>query len=142
MKSAENKAQVELDINASPEKVWDGLTKPSAVKEYMMGAELKTDWKVGSSITWKGEYKGKPFEDKGEVLKNEKPKHLVYTHSSPGAEANAKKTFRTIDIGLTPKGNGTRLTLTQDSVPDEAAKKESEKTWMMMLEGLKKVVEK
>lgn len=142
MKNAENKARVELDIDATPEKVWDGLTKPDAVKQYMMGAKLETDWKVGSAITWKGEYKGKSFEDKGKVLKVDKPKHLAYTHSSPGSDtANAEENYRTISIHLAPQGNGTRLTLTQDNNPNENAKKESEKTWKMMLEGLKKVAE-
>ena len=142
MKNAENTAQVELDINASPQKVWEGLTKPAAVKQYMMGAELKTDWEVGSAITWTGEYKGKPFQDKGTVLQADKPKHLAYTHSSPGpGKADAPENYRHIDIHLAPKGKGTRLTLTQDNNPNEEARKESEKTWMTMMEGLKKVAE-
>jgi hypothetical protein len=33
-----------------------------------MGADVETDGKPGSPITWKGEYQGKPYEDKGELV--------------------------------------------------------------------------
>ena len=142
MKIADMTLKVELDINASPEKVWEGLTKPEAVKQYMMGAKLDTDWKEGSPITWKGEYKGKPFEDKGQVLHARKPEHLAYSHISPGSgEADKPENQHNVDIRLARAGKGTRLTLTQDNNPTEEAKAESEKNWKMMLEGLKKVVE-
>ena len=46
-------------INAPASKVWDALTKPEQIKQYMFGTEVTTDWKVGSPITYKGEWKGK-----------------------------------------------------------------------------------
>jgi len=142
MKTAQSTAKVELDINATPEEVWDGLTRPEAVKQYMMGAKLETDWKEGSPISWKGEFKGKAFEDKGKVLHAVKPEHLAYSHISPSAgEKDRPEYYHQVSIRLAPVEKGTHLTLTQDNNPSEEARSESEKNWKMMMEGLKKVVE-
>src|SRR5262245_40011744 len=54
-------------INAAPEEIWTVLTDPSTVSKAFFGAKVDTDWRVGSAITWTGEWKGKPFRDHGEV---------------------------------------------------------------------------
>ena len=38
---------------------------PEAIKQYMFGTNVVTDWREGSPITWKGEWQGKSYEDKG-----------------------------------------------------------------------------
>ena len=48
-------AVAEVEIDGSPDEVWDVLTDPDAIKEYMFGSEVVTDWTQGSSIVWKGE---------------------------------------------------------------------------------------
>ena len=50
------------------ELVWKALTDPALIGKYMLGAQVETDWKPGSPIVWKGEYEGKRYEDKGEIL--------------------------------------------------------------------------
>ena len=60
-------AQVSRTIPAKDADVWETLTSKAGMKAYMMGADVTTDWKVGSPITMKGEFNGKAFEDKGEV---------------------------------------------------------------------------
>ncbi|MCI1752322.1 MAG: SRPBCC domain-containing protein [Flavobacteriales bacterium] len=142
MDTKENISKVELDINATPERVWRGLTTPTDVKQYMMGADLRTDWKVGGPVVWSGEFKGKKFEDKGKVLRFDKAEHLAYTHISPSSgEADKPENYREVHIKLSKKGDKTHLVLTQDNNPSAEAKKESEKNWKMMMEGLKKVAE-
>ena len=66
-------ATAEIDIAAEPDRVWETLTDPAAVKQWMFGTDLETDWQVGSPIVWKGEYEGKSYEDKGEVLATTSP---------------------------------------------------------------------
>ena len=58
-------------IDAPASRVWDVITDPAAVKEFMFGADLVTDWTVGGPIVWRGEWEGKPYEDKGEILEVE-----------------------------------------------------------------------
>ena len=57
-----------VTIDAPRAKVWDALTNPAKVKQYMHGTNLSTDWKVGSPIAWKGEWKGQSYVDKAPFL--------------------------------------------------------------------------
>ena len=58
-----------VKINASPEKVWTALTTPKLIKQWFFGVNTVTDWKVGSPIVHTGEWQGKAYEDKGNILK-------------------------------------------------------------------------
>ena len=58
-------AKASVTIHAPVGKVWDALVNPQVIKRYMFGATVVSDWKEGSPIAWKGEWKGQPFEDKG-----------------------------------------------------------------------------
>ena len=49
----------------------------------MFGSKVVTDWVEGSPIVWKGEYEGKTYEDKGEVLEIEPERRLKVSHPSP-----------------------------------------------------------
>lgn len=61
-------AETQVTIHAPVDAVWRALTEPELVKQYLYGTQVETDWQVGSPITWRGEWKGQPYEDKGEVL--------------------------------------------------------------------------
>ena len=52
-------SEASTTINAPVSKVWDALTKPDLIKQYLFGTEVITDWKVGSPITYKGVWQGK-----------------------------------------------------------------------------------
>ncbi len=64
-------AKASTTIHAPASNVWDAITKPELIKQYMFGTDVITDWKVGHPIIYRGEWQGKPFEDKGKVLKVE-----------------------------------------------------------------------
>jgi Activator of Hsp90 ATPase homolog 1-like protein len=62
--------------------VWQVLTQPSFVRRYLYGAELSTDWTVGSSVLFRGEFDGQSWQDKGVVLACEPPSELRYSYWS------------------------------------------------------------
>jgi uncharacterized protein YndB with AHSA1/START domain len=132
-----------VTIDAPVEEVWDALTNPKKVKQYMHGTNLSSDWKVGSPITWKGEWKGKSYVDKGAVLEIEAPKLVKYTHWSPlGGSEDRPENYHTVKCELAEKGGRTVLTLTQDNNPtQEEADSMAKNNWGPMLQGLKETAE-
>jgi len=115
---------------------------PEKIKEYMFGATVKSDWKPGSPISWKGEWKGAPYEDKGKILQIEPHHRLSYSHFSPlTGQPDKPENYHTVTIELSPDPSGTLVTLSQDNNTTEEARSHSEQNWKMMLDGLKKVVE-
>lgn len=136
-------AKVAITINAPVAKVWEALTKPEIIKQYMFGTNVVSDWQVGSSIVWKGEWQGKSYEDKGRILKFEKERTLQYSHFSPlTGKPDVPENYHTVTIELSSDGSQTTVTLSQDNNETEEAREHSEKNWRMMLEGLKKLLEK
>jgi uncharacterized protein YndB with AHSA1/START domain len=135
-------ATAETDINASTKQVWDALVDPKKIEKYMFGSTVTTDWKPGSKITWAGEYEGKKYEDKGEVLEVEPERKLKVTHFSPlSGQADAPENYHTLTYMLSEKSGRTHVKLSQDNngSPDEV--QSNTKNWNMMLTGLKKCVE-
>ena len=131
-------------INAPRTEVWEALTKPEMVKQYMHGTNLSSTWKVGSPIAWKGEWKGRSYEDKGEVLEIEAPKLVKYTHWSPvGGSEDKPENYHTVKCELVEKDGKTTLTLTQDNNPtQDDADSMAKNNWGPMLQGLKETAEK
>ena len=135
-------AQVSRVIPAKAEEVWKTLTSKAGMKAYMMGADVETDWKVGSPITMKGEFDGKPYEDRGEVRSFEPGRRFSYTHVS-GAAPDAE---HLVTFEVSPTAGGTEVTITQANTDGEVTdadrehKTQYEQTWFTMLKGVEKAV--
>jgi uncharacterized protein YndB with AHSA1/START domain len=129
-------------INASPEKLWDALTNPEIVKQYFFGTNQQSDWKVGSDITWTGEWEGKQYKDKGKILDVVPGKRLQYTYfSSMMGEEDRPENYRTVTFDLSGNGNTTDITITQDNNKSEESRAHSEQNWKMILDSMKKLLE-
>jgi uncharacterized protein YndB with AHSA1/START domain len=129
-------------INAPAAAVWRALTDVELVKQVMFGSEVVTDWQEGSDIVYRGEWQGKPFEDKGKIVKVVPGQQMVTTHYSPlSGAADVPENYHTITYNLTEADGKTTVMLTQDNNSDAAAQAESEKNWTMMLGNLKRVAE-
>ena len=132
-----------VTIDAPRAKVWDALTNPAKVRQYMHGTNISTDWKVGSAITWKGEWKGQSYVDKGTVLAFEPERLLKNTHWSPlGGSEDTPENYHTVTYELADEGGKTTLTLTQDNnATQDEADTMAEDNWGPMLQGLKEAAE-
>lgn len=130
-------------IDAPRAKVWEALTDPDKVRQYLHGTTLSTNWLVGSPITWAGEWKGQPYEDKGTVLAFEPERLLRTTHWSPlGGTGDAPENYHTVTYELAGDGDVTTLTLTQDNnATQEDADAMAENGWGPVLQALKETVE-
>ena len=135
-------ATAKIVIDAAPERIWNALVSPVQIKRYMFGTTVASEWKEGSRITWKGEWKGQAYEDHGTVVRFEPNRLLAYTHFSPmSGLPDLPENYHTVSIELKPHDDHTHVTLRQDNSPTEDARAEYEKNWSAMLEALKKVVE-
>ncbi|MDQ1575470.1 MAG: hypothetical protein QOH55_620 [Microbacteriaceae bacterium] len=131
-----------ITIDALPSAVWEALTEPSLISRYMFGTEVHTTWKVGDPITYRGEWEGSAYEDKGTILEVQPGKLLKSTHFSPlSGEADVPENYHTVTYILSEVSGQTRVTLTQDNNPSPDAAEHSRQNWELMLAGLKDVVE-
>ena len=140
MKNLSLEASVKID--ASPALVWKALTDPALVKKYLMGTNVITDWKEGSSITYSGEYNGKQYHDKGIVTKVVPEKILQSTYlSSMSGKEDRPENYYLITYKLESDGDKTNLILTQDNIATEEEKEHSFKNWTMVLDTMKHIIE-
>jgi len=133
-------------IDASPERVWFVITDPAAVKEFMFGTDVVTDWAVGSPIRWRGVWQGNVYEDKGQILEFEPGRRLVMTHFSPltGQEdvpANYHTLTWTVD-GVDGAADSTQLTLAQDNNDTAEAAAHSKAMWDSLVQSVKSIAER
>jgi uncharacterized protein YndB with AHSA1/START domain len=135
-------AKATTTINAPVSKVWQALINPEIIKQYLFNTEVISDWKVGSPITYKGEWQGKAFEDKGKILKIEPERLLMSTHWSPlSGVPDTPENYHTVTYTLSDKGDTTEVTINQDNNSSEEEKEHSEQNWRTVLEGMKKLLE-
>lgn len=131
-----------ITVDAPAEKVWQALTDPEMIKQYFFGTRVDTDWKAGNPITWTGEWQGNAYQDKGKIVDVAPGKYVKYTYwSSMSGKEDAPEHYANITYRLKEIDGQTELEVTQDNFPDEAAKDHSEKSWQILLGGLKKLVD-
>ena len=129
-------------IHARPIKVWNALTSPELIKQYLMGTTVTTDWKEGSPITYTGEHNGQYYFDKGIIKKLEVGKILQTTYwSSLRGKEDKPENYNLVTYYLREEGDNTRLTLVQDNVLTVEEKVHSTKNWEIVLQKIKELVE-
>ena len=136
------RSKASITINAPASKVWDALTKPQLIKQYLFGTDVRTEWRVGSPIIYTGIWNGKEYKDKGRVLQVEVGKLLVSSFwSSLSGLPDIPENYKTVRYELTAESSGTRLTIIQDNNDSQEEADHSSQNWKMVLEGIKKLLE-
>jgi uncharacterized protein YndB with AHSA1/START domain len=138
----ELRTEESITINAPIAKVWEALTTPEVIKQWFFGVDTETDWKPGSPIVHRGEYQGRPYEDRGTILEVEPPWRLVHTHWSPASgRPDTPENHERVTWELSERDGGTELTIMESNLPSEEARDTSVKNWRMVLESLKRLLE-
>ena len=129
-------------IDAPTEEVWKAITTPELIKQWFFGVDTESDWKVGSSLVHTGEWQGKPYVDKGEIVRIEPPRLLVHTHwSDLSGKPDTPDNYEEVTWELSERDRGTELTITERNLPSEEAKALSDQGWLSVLDNLKKLLE-
>ena len=131
-----------ITIDAPVSKVWQALTDPAQIKEYLFGTNTVTDWKKGSPITYSGEWNGQKYQDKGMIVDivPEKLLHTTYFSFMSGKE-DKPENYANVIYEVQPQGSKTILTISQDNIDNEEGVKHMDENWNMVAGGLKKLVE-
>lgn len=136
-------AKKTITIHAPLVAVWKGLTDPAELKKYFFGTNLHTSWKPGTAIRFTGEWDGKPYEDKGTVLKFEPEKMLQYDYwSAWSGNADLPENYQIVTYRVKPKGDSTTVIITQSRIKTLESKLHSVQSWGILMKNLKDVLEK
>ena len=113
------------------------------IKQYLFGTDTTTDWKKGSPITYRGVWEGKPYEDKGTIIDIVPNKLLHTTYYSPmSGKEDKPENYNNVIYDLKVDHGHSIVTLTQDNIDSEEQLLKMEQNWGMVLDGMKKTVEK
>jgi uncharacterized protein YndB with AHSA1/START domain len=135
-------ARAEILIEAGTDRVWAALADPKLIKQYLFGTDVVSNWEVGSPISYRGLWEGKPYEDKGIILELVPEKRLVSTYwSSMSGLEDIPENYSKVSYFLDKEGEGTRLRLVQDNNATQEAAAHSRSNWVLVLKALKQVVE-
>jgi len=132
-------------INAPASRVWEYLTLPERMTQWMGEPEIKieviTDWEVGKTIIIRG-FHHAYFENKGIVLQVEPNKLLQYNHlSSVSRLPDESENYSIITFSLLPNEEQIALTLTVTQFPTESIYKHLDFYWKTTVELLKRAIE-
>ena len=129
-------------IRATPEQVWERITKPEFTTRYFFGSVIDSTFQPGSPyIGWSSD-RSQQFVD-GEVLESDPPRRLRHTWRALYDEDMANEAPSHVTWEIEPQDGGfTKLTVVHDRL--EASPKTAVSVaggWMYVLSGLKSLLE-
>ena len=129
-------------INAFAADVWKHLTDPQSIKKFLFNAEVSTDWKQGSPIEYKGNWKGRDYVGKGEIISIEKETLLEHTYySNLSGLPDSPDNYCRVIYTLEQQENQTVLSITQTNVLSKDEYDQVSEYWGMVLDKIKSIVE-
>jgi uncharacterized protein YndB with AHSA1/START domain len=129
-------------IEASGADVWEALVNPATAKKYFFGAEVHSDWKEGSPITFTGEFNGNAYREKGTILQCQPQRLLQYSHWSDLEQLpDHPENYRNWTFRIESRDRGVILSVTEDNIPDEMKRARSDEFWAGVLSTIKGIVE-
>jgi uncharacterized protein YndB with AHSA1/START domain len=129
-------------IRATPEQVWDGITKPEFTARYFYGSVIDSSYEPGTPYLGWAEDRSMQYVD-GEVLVADRPHKLVTTWRAVYDPETAAEPHSRVTWEIEPAGEHvTKLTVIHDEL--EAAPKTAANVaggWSFVLSGLKTLLE-
>ncbi|MFC7524084.1 SRPBCC domain-containing protein [Parapedobacter sp. GCM10030251] len=137
--------KVTIRIEAATSKVWQYLTVPEFMEQWMgepeMHVNVHTDWKVSHPIRIAG-FHHVAFVNTGTVLQFGREKAIRYTHlSSLSRLANRPENHSVIGFKLLPNEGQTDLAVTVTNFPTEAIYRHLAFYWRSTVPLLKRIIE-
>ena len=131
-----------LFIRATPEQVWDGITKPEFTTRYFYGTKIDSTFEPATPYLSVAADGGETLVD-GEIIESDPPRILRHTWRSLFDGETAAEPPSRVTWEIEPQEGGvTKLTVTHDQL--EASPKTAAGVaggWSYVLSGLKTLLE-
>ena len=129
-------------VRATPEQLWDAITKPEFTSKYFYGSVIESTWEQGAPYAGWASDRSQQYVD-GEVIEASPPRKLVTTWRALYDPETAAEPFSRVTWEIEPAGDGvTKLTVVHDEL--EGSPKTAENVaggWSYVLSGLKTLLE-
>ncbi len=129
-------------IKASPEKVWEAITKPEFTQRYFYGSQLESDLRPGSAFNhYSADHSSVMVE--GKVVESDPPRRLVHTWRMMYQPDLAAEPPSRVSWEIEPvEGGISKLTVVHDGFEGETLTfKEVAGGWPLVLSALKTLLE-
>jgi len=125
-------------IETTPTRLWEALTSSEFTKQYWFGAEVRSDWKIGSpfALLLDGE-----TTDSGEILEADPPRRLSYTFDHVLFDDMRQQKASKVIFVLEPHGDLVKLTLTHEGFTNNKLLAGISTGWPAILSNLKSLLE-
>ncbi len=131
-----------LFIRATPEQIWDAITKPEFTAQYFYGSLVDSTFEPGAEFRGWSPDRSQVWVD-GEVAESDPPTKLQYTWRALYDEETAAEPRSRVTWQIEPQEGGvSKLTVVHDQL--EASPKTAANVaggWMYILSGLKTLLE-
>src|SRR5213593_1894950 len=142
MQATTDQLTTSVHVDAPIDDVWDAITTPEVIKRWFFGVDTTSDWTVGSPLVHIGEYQGKPYVDKGEILRIDPPRLLEHSHwSDVSGRPDRPDSYQVVTWELSERDGGTELRVSERNLPGREAAETSEAAWDAALGKLKEILE-
>ena len=122
-------------VRATPEQIWDAITKPEFTSKYFYGSVIESTWTAGEPyLGWSSDH-SQQYVD-GEIVEATPPHKLVTTWRALYDPETAAEPPSRVTWEIEPVGDSCRLTVTHDQLR-EGANEQLYGGWPMILSGLK-----
>jgi uncharacterized protein YndB with AHSA1/START domain len=129
----------EIYIKTTPERLWEAITDNEMRRKYNFGVGVVTEWTPGSHYEGVSAMVPAPILE-GENLEVDPPRRLVQSFRALWSDDVKREGTSRVTWEIEPVGDSCRLTVTHDQMR-EGANNEIYGGWMMILSGLKTLLE-
>ena len=137
------KHEAVLDIDSSVDHLWAVLTDSKFTQEYMFNCSVTSDWTVGSSIVWEGNFQGYQAYQKGEIIEINPMTFVKYSTFDPNSGLeDVPESYVHVSYSLQQMNGKVQLTIVNETFDgsDERIKHVAD-GWGLVLNKLKEVAE-
>jgi uncharacterized protein YndB with AHSA1/START domain len=128
-------------IKATPERIWEAITRPEFTSRYFLGTLVETDLVPGGVFRYYSPNRAIMTND-GNIIEVDPPRRLVTTRTALWSPELAAEPPTRVTWEIEPQAEGyCHLTVIHDELEAAPKSAAAHNAWMLVLSGLKTLLE-